>query len=142
VALSIEPGLEIQQTVCSDCGRPFSTVHGFLYEDGDAYAVYHALLQREHPSTEVALALSFGSWDEDATGETRSRVAVRVWPEADELRMQIEDPDQSPWDDSDMFGRMLGRKAVVDGALRREVLSSAEFVVTHDQRVQAHLVDA
>jgi hypothetical protein len=142
MALSIEPALEIEQRVCSDCGRPFSTVHGFLYEDGDAYAVYHALLQREHPSTQVALALSLGSWDEDATRDTRSRVGVRVWPEADELRMHIEDPDQSPWDDSDMFGRMLERKAVVDGALREEVLRSAEFVVAHDQRVQAHLAHA
>jgi hypothetical protein len=56
--------------------------------------------------------------------------------------MHIEDPDQSPWDDSDMLGRMLGRRAVVGGALRGEVLRSAEFVVAHDQRVQAHLVDA
>jgi hypothetical protein len=142
VALSIEPALEIQQKVCSDCGRPFSTVHGFLYEDDDAYAVYHALLQREHPSTQVALALSFGSWADDVTGDTRFRVGVRVWPEVDELRMRIEDPDQSPWDDSDVFGRMVERKAVVDGALREEVLRSAEFVVAHDQRVQAHLVDA
>jgi hypothetical protein len=60
--------------------------HGFLYEDGDAYAVYHAVLQTDHPSTAVDLALSFGSWAEDATAADRTRVGIRIWPEEDELK--------------------------------------------------------
>jgi hypothetical protein len=74
MALSIEPSSEVQLRVCGDCGRPFSSVHGFLYENGDAYAVYHALLQTDHPSTVVDLALSFGNWVENATAADRTRV--------------------------------------------------------------------
>lgn len=63
MTLTIEPAPEVRERVCRDCRRPFSTVHGFVYDEGDAYAVYHALLQRGHLSVAVDLALSFGSWE-------------------------------------------------------------------------------
>ena len=87
--------------MCADCGRPFSSVHGFLYDEGDAYAVYHALLQTDHPSTVADIALSFASWDEHARGGDRSRVGLRVWPEGEELKMHITDASESAWGDSE-----------------------------------------
>jgi len=125
--------------VCADCGRPFSSVHGFLYEEGDAYAIYHALLQREHPSTVADIALSFGSWDEDAAGEDRSRVGLRVWPEGEELKMHITDAAESAWGDSETFGRMLSRSDVLSSDRRAEAMTAVEFVIGHDPRVADHL---
>jgi hypothetical protein len=139
MGLAIEAAPELQQRVCSDCGRQFSSVHGFLYKDGDAYAVYHALLQTDHPSTVVDLALSVGSWDEDATGVDRTRVGVRVWPEEDELKIHINDPDESAWGDSATFGTMAARGEVVGTSLQQEALQATEFVIAHDPRVREHL---
>jgi hypothetical protein len=96
-ALRIEPAVDVMEQLCADCGRPFSSVHGFLYDEGDPYAVYHALLQTEHPSTVADIALSFGSWDEDATGDDRNRVGLQVWPEGEELKMHITDASESGW---------------------------------------------
>ena len=138
-ALSIEPAREVTQQLCADCGRPFSSVHGFLYEEGNAYAVYHALLQTEHPSTVADIALSFGSWDEDATGDDRSRVGLRVWPEGEELKMRITDAAESAWGDSETFGRMLSRSDVLSSDRRAEALAAVEFVIGHDPRVADHL---
>jgi hypothetical protein len=138
-ALSIEPAPEVTQQVCADCGRPLSSVHGFLYDEGDAYAVYHALLQTDHPSTVADIALSFGSWDEDATGGDRSRVGLRVWPEGEELKMHITDASESAWGDSETFGRMLSRRDVVGSDRQTEALRAAEFVIGHDPRVADHL---
>jgi hypothetical protein len=138
-ALSIEPVPEVTEHVCADCGRPFSGVHGFLYDDGDAYAVYHALLQTEHPSTVADIALSFGSWDEDAAGDDRSRVGLRVWPEGEELRMHITDPSESAWGDSETLGRMLSRREVLGTDRQTEALTAVEFVIGHDRRVADHL---
>jgi hypothetical protein len=112
VTLTIESAPEVKQRVCRDCGRSFSTVHGFLYREGDAYAVYHALLQREHPSTAVDLALSFGSWDEETTASDRTRIGIRIWPDEDELKLHI----------TAVKGILLGRLGdlrTVDGSQRR-----------------------
>ena len=138
-ALSIEPAPEVADRVCADCGRPFSSVHGFLYDEGDAYAIYHALLQTEHPSTVADIALSFGSWDEGATGDDRSRVGVRVWPEGEELKMHITDTSESAWGDSENFGRMLSRRDVLSSDRQAEALTAVAFVIGHDPLIADHL---
>lgn len=139
MGLGIESAPDVEERVCSDCGRPFSSVHGFLYEDGDPYAVYHALLQTQHPATAVELALSVGAWDEEAEGADRRRVGVRVWPEGDELKMHINDPGESAWGNSATFGTMAARGEVVGTNLQQEVLRATEFVIAHDPRVREHL---
>jgi hypothetical protein len=138
-ALTIEPAVEVTEQVCADCGRPFSSVHGFLYDEGDAYALYHALLQTEHPSTVADIALSFGSWDEDATGDDRNRVGLQVWPDGEELKMHITDASESGWGDSETFGRMLSRREVLGTDRQTEALAAVEFVIEHDPRVADHL---
>ena len=125
--------------MCPDCGRPFTSVLGFLYAEGDAYAVYHALLQTEHPSTIADIALSFGSWDDDATGGDRSRIGLRVWPEGGELKMHITEPGESTWGDSETFGRMLPRSEVFATDRQDEAFAAVEFVIAHDARVAEHL---
>jgi hypothetical protein len=137
--LSIEPNPEVAKKVCADCGRPFASVHGFLYDRGDPYAVYHALLQMEHPSAVADVALSFGSWDEDATGDDRTRVGVQVWPDGDELKMHITDATESAWGDSETFGRMLSRMDVIDSDTQTKALKTVEFVISHDPRISDHL---
>jgi hypothetical protein len=138
-ALSIEPAPEVTEQACAHCGRPFWNVHGFLYDEGDAYAVYHALLQTEHPSTAADIALSFGRWDDDATGDDRSRIGLQVWPDGDELKMHITDPNESAWGDSEDFGRMLPRSEVLGTDRQDEALRAVEFVIAHDPRVAEHL---
>ena len=136
--LSIEPAPEVIERRCADCGRPFSSVHGFLYEDGDAFAVYHALLQEHHPSTVADIALSFGRWDE-ATERERLRVGLRVWPAADELKMHVNDPSESSWGNSEAFGRMAPRSEVLGTELEQDAFRVAEFVIDNDPRVREHL---
>ena len=139
MALSIEAAPEVQPRLCADCGRPFSSVHGFLYEGGNAYAVYHALLQADHPSTVADLALSFGSWDEEASAADRVRVGVRVWPEDDDLKMHINDPTDSSWGDSEAFGEMANRADVLGRPVEQDTLRAVEFVIVHDSRIREHL---
>src|SRR5512132_841888 len=139
MALSIETAPEVQQRVCPDCGRPFSTVHGFLYEDGDPYAVYHAMLQRDHPSIVVDVAVSFGSWAEEATASDRTRIGIRVWPEGEELKMHVNDPGESAWGDSDELGKMADRERVLGTPVEQEALRAVEFVIEQDNRIEQHL---
>ena len=126
--------------MCSDCGRSFSTVHGFLYREGDAYAVYHALLQREHPSTAV---LTWRCRSEAGTrklrASDRTRVGIRIWPDGDELKLHITAVDESSWGDSETFGRLMDRSDVLGTPTERDATPAAEFVLAHDERVREHL---
>ena len=137
--LSIEPSPEVTERACAHCGRPFQHIHGFLSKDGDAYAVYHALLQTEHPSTVADFALSFGRWDDEATSDDRHRIGLQVWPDGDELKIHIADPSTSAWGDSETFGRMLSRSEVLGSDRQNEALQAVEFVIAHDARVAEHL---
>ncbi len=139
MTLSIEPAPEVQARFCQDCGRSFSTVHGLLYKDDDAYAVYHASLQSDHPSTQVDLALSLGRWHEEATANDRKRIGLRIWPEGDELKMHFNDVYESTWGDSTTFGTMLNRDAVLGSRMEGEALRAAEFIVSSDEPVRVHL---
>ena len=139
MALSIEPAPEVEERVCVDCGRSFASVHGFVYADGDARAVYHALLQTRHPSSAADLALSFGSWEEQATAADRVRVGVRVWPERDQVKMHINDPSESCWGDSETLGKMAHRSDVLGTPLEQEALQTVEFLLSHDPRISDHL---
>ena len=90
--------------------------------DGDAYAVYHAMLQSDHPSTVVDLALCFGSWAEETTAADRTRVGVRVWPDGDQLKMHVNDVRESAWGDSERLGKMARREEVLGTPLEEEAL--------------------
>jgi hypothetical protein len=139
MALSIEPAPEVEERVCVDCGRPFASVHGFVYDGGDAHAVYHALLQTRHPSSAADLALSLGSWEAQATAADRVRVGVRVWAEQDQLRMHINDPSESCWGHSETLGKMAPRSDVLGTPLEHEAMQTVEFVIAHDPRISDHL---
>jgi hypothetical protein len=87
----------------------------------------------------VDIALSFGSWAEDATAADRMRVGIRVWPEEDELKMHINDPRESAWGDSETLGKMVSRGDVLGTPLEQEALRTVEFVSAHDSRIEEHL---
>ena len=140
MSLSIEIVPESEQRTCPDCGRPFRSVRGFVYEDGDAYAVYHAMLQTGHPSTVVEFALSLGDRSEKATGADRTRIGIRVWPLDDKLHMHINNPSESAWGDSETFGQMADRRDVLDTPLEEDALRTIEFVIDHDRRIAEHLL--
>jgi hypothetical protein len=88
----------------------------------------------------VDLALSFGSWAEEATAVDRTRVGVRVWPDGDELKMPVNDPRESAWwRDSEALGKMARREEVLRTPPEQEAMRAVEFVIEHDSRIEEHL---
>ncbi len=123
----------MSSNVCAaTAGGRSHTVHGFLYREGDAYAVYHALLQREHPSTVVDLALTFGSWDEEATASDRTRVGIRTWPDEDELKLHIATVEECLLGRLGDFRTVADRSDVLGTPTERDAMLAAEFVVAQD----------
>lgn len=134
----LEPGDE-ETAICEHCGDPYRVIHGFVYAAGEPFAVYHAGLYSRHPNDRASLAISFGDWSESASGADRERVAIQAWPTPNRIEMHIDDRSETPWDDSEVFGRVLERGEAMAHPLRADFLEVAEFVVLHDQRLREHL---
>jgi hypothetical protein len=67
---SLELGPNVDEVICSHCGKQMFSVCGFIALDGDAYSTYFALLHTAHDEIVVALTISIGKWwDDDALSE-------------------------------------------------------------------------
>ncbi len=42
--ITIEPSNDVKIHVCKCCGKEYKSTHGFVYADGNAFAVYFAAL--------------------------------------------------------------------------------------------------
>lgn len=120
---------------CDHCGHQFEMVHGFVYADEDAHALYHAILFDQHPNDVLAVALSLGDWAEEASAAERYRVAIEVWSDNDQLNLSIRDGQESPWQDSDTFGRFLTRDEALQAAEKARWFHVLEHVLRDDSRI-------
>ena len=63
--LTIEVGREPQTRTCDKCGRNATDTMGFVYRDGDAYAIYYAVMHRHEGTPRLDLAIGIGTWMND-----------------------------------------------------------------------------
>lgn len=137
--LSLELGPQEVGAVCSCCGTRSTTVHGFVYRDGDAFAIYYAGWSTQHPERGVNLAIATGEWAEDSGPADRVSIGMEARATDAEILFTILDADQSPWGETELFGKMLAREAALGHPALRETLRIAEIVVRDDPRVHSVL---
>jgi len=101
---------------CAECGAPTSVTRGFVYEDGDADALYFASWSECTPSV-VKLAVAVGDWDDEADEATRRAVLMDAVAEPNRLRFAVTDPAPSPWRGLDVAHPLTRDEALSDGAI-------------------------
>ena len=77
---SLETGEYLYRLVCECCGNEKNRVWGFVCKNGDAHAVYYALLNVTEENPRVGLTLSVGPWWANTDSSQRSWVHLDVWP--------------------------------------------------------------
>jgi hypothetical protein len=136
--LSIEVPEPPKSTRCEHCGRDALTTTGFVYRDGDAYAIYHAVLHWRDGNPQVDLAVAVGSWDaDDSLADASAYLAI--WTDAAEIRFGFVDPAASAWSSARRFAHELTADAARRSPARSGFLSVAEVIVRADPSVAAHL---
>src|SRR5258708_3333470 len=108
--LSLEPGPQEDGTVCDCCGTQSTTVHGFVYKDGDAFSIYYAGWSSHHPEWGVTMAIATGEWSEGSGPADRVSIGVEARSTATEIQFTVINPEQSPWGETALFGKMLSRE--------------------------------
>jgi len=137
--LSLEPGPQEAGAVCDCCGARSTTVHGFVYRGGDAFAVYYAGWSQQHPERGVTIAIATGEWAEDSRPEDRTSIGLEARSTRTEIQFSVVGPRQSPWGETSLFGKMLSRERAMASPSLKLTFEVAELIVRADPRVRAGL---
>jgi hypothetical protein len=140
--ITIEPGEAKEPTYCECCGNKTLTVHGFVYNNNDAYAVYFASWTIGHLERGVTMAIGLGQWGEGATPNQRRSVSLECRTTEEQIQFAVIDPGQSPLGRTEFLGRMLPRDAALKDAEIKEFFHIAEHVVHDDPRISSFINEA
>lgn len=138
-AYTLEAGEYVYCLGCECCGKRKRHVWGFVSNDGDAHAVYYALLNIEEERPRVGLTLSVGPWWGGTEPSQRSWVHLGVRPEEDGIHMSIHDPHESnfyPWEKG---GIALNRESALGSSAIKEIWQVADFIVETDLALSSYL---
>lgn len=137
--LNIELGEKLADIGCKECGGSHKSAFGFVYKNDDAYGLYFATLHIAHTRPSVGLTLSLGKWWDDEAVDERCWVFISIWPEADEYRMGLQDPNLSRHFNYAALGKPLDREAALNSSLRSDFFEVADYVTTNDPAVSSYL---
>ena len=137
--ITIEQGPEEDPKRCACCGNKTLTVHGFVYRDNNAHAVYFASWTIGHSERGVAMAIGLGEWGDGSSPETRRSIGLECRTTDDKFQFMIIDPGQSPWGKSEFLGRMLPREKALTDLQIDDFFQIADHIVQEDPRVRAFL---
>lgn len=140
--LTLELDDRVRTNQCSTCGFEYPRVHGFVYKDGNAFAVYWAAIyvgHPEHPEPRVDLTIALGQdWSEGSDSSQRIYAEMDVWPTPEQFRMAFHDVDGAPLDPK-IFGSPQSRASALASPFRDEFLRVAETITYDDPRVSKAL---
>lgn len=136
---SLEVGENCKSSICHCCGRESYIGHGFIFKDGDAYAVYYAGWVPNHPEKKVSFAIAIGEWDDNSTAEDRTCFGLEVYEGKEEILFRAIEPADSPWNNTELLGKMISRDDALNSHLMREVFDIVEHIIRNHDCIKKYL---
>lgn len=136
---TLETGEYIYTLTCECCLTEKNRVWGFVSKDGDAHAVYYALLNLQEKCPRVGLTLRVGPWWEGTEPSGRVWVHLNVCAADSGIGMGIRDPKESnfyPWEKG---GTPLNREEAKRNSAVEDIWFVADFIVDTDVAVSSYL---
>jgi hypothetical protein len=127
------------RTRCECCGGVTVSLTRFVYEDGDAYAIYYAPFGEQHEPRVVEAVVGVGEWGEGAGPWDRIAFPLRLRAAESEYQVTIVDAAESPWQGVGLLGRMLDREEALAHERLAEVFHVTDHMVVDDQPIRDHL---
>ena len=135
----IEIGENSSPSLCYCCNDKSYTGHGFIYKDGDAYAVYYIGWSTNHTEKKVSIALALGEWNDDSTSDDRICFGLEAYEAEKDILFRVIDPKESPWSKTDLLGDMISREQGLNHQLLGEVLIVVEEVLRNHTAIRNYL---
>jgi hypothetical protein len=124
---------------CDCCGGVTISLTRFVYEDGDAYAIYYARLGEQHEPRIVEAVVSVGEWGEGAGPWDRTAFALRLRAVETAYQVTVVNAAESPWQGVDLLGRMLDREEALAHERLTEVFHVTDHMVVEDVAIREYL---
>ena len=137
--LTVEYEPENQSEPCDCCGGRTTSLTRFVYNDGDAYAVYYAKYSNNHPEHVVVATVSLGEWGEGSTPEQRVAFALELRANDNEYKVGLINAEFSPWQNAKTIGRTLNREEALAHPLVKEVFHVTDHMVSDDAPIREYL---
>ena len=140
--LRLEHDDQQTEAECADCGAPYRSVQGVIYEDEDPIAIYRAdIFDRFHrdPTPRVLLSIAVGDWSDGTNPADRCSAAIEAWPDGGGVRMAISDRTAEPWDDLEVVSWQLKAQEAEASPLRDAFFQLADHIACEDRRLRRAL---
>ena len=130
-------GEDVSKCIC--CNNKSLTGHGFVYRNEDAYAVYYGAWSSAHVEKLVSFAVAIGEWGDDSTSNDRVCFGVEAKENDDKIIFRVLSPDESPWPNANLLGKMLDREDALIHENIGEVFTVLEKIVQDHPAIRDYL---
>lgn len=141
--LRLEHDDQLSEGTCANCGVPYESVIGVMYEDDDPIAIYQAdIFEHFHrdPEPRVVLSIAVGDWSDGTDRTDRCSAAIEAWSVDDGVQMAFSDRAGSPWRELEVVSWQLTSQEAQSSPLREAFLRLADHVACNDRRLRKALV--
>lgn len=135
--MDADRGVKAQR--CAECGAEYRVITGYIYRDGDAFAVHKSALHHHDGHNEAWIDVILGSWGE---GETADHVTFgcRVGPFGEQGSNACAlVPAAAPYSDAPLFGRKLDRDEALGHASLSDFWHVVDFLLIEDPDISVHV---
>jgi hypothetical protein len=136
ISVRIEQDGQEKQEHCSCCGRSIFLGRGVLASAENDLADYWYRWPEGH-GKQFTLAISPCNVRDEPTGGV-AVISGRL--ENENLVYSVVEPENSPWPDSNIFGQILSRKAVLEGPLGSEVFALVDAITANEPRLSSRIL--
>jgi hypothetical protein len=126
-------------STCECCGGVTTRLTRFVYQDGDAYAVYYARFGVDHEPRVVEAVVSIGEWGEGSGPWGRVAFPLRLRAAEAEYQVTLVDAAESPWEGVAVLGRMLDRAEALRHERLAEIFHVSDHMVRDDVPLREYL---
>lgn len=120
---------------CECCGNEMVRFTRFVYQDGDAFAVYYAKFTRSHDDKVVYGLLSLGEWGEGSEPQNRKAFPFKIWTNETHFQVGLTEGDESPWNDVEYLGEILNRQEALKHPWIKDVFHITDHMVADDKQI-------
>jgi hypothetical protein len=130
---------EPSSSKCECCGGVTTSLTRFVYEDGNAYAIYYARFGLDHEPRVVEAVVSVGEWGEDSGPWDRVAFSLRLRATEGEYQVTVVDAAESPWEGVELLGRILDRADALEHERLDEIFHITDHMVRDDAPLRDYL---
>jgi hypothetical protein len=130
---------EPSSSKCECCGGVSTSLTRFVYEDGNAYAIYYARFGLDHDPRVVEVVVSVGEWGEDSGPWDRVAFSLRLRATEGEYQVTVVDAAESPWEGVELLGRILDRADALQHERLDEIFHITDHMVRDDVPLRDYL---